>query len=58
MYKVVLNPQGYYSLWPADEENARGWRDAGKSGTEAECLSYIEEVWTAMRPSKEAAIVT
>ena len=54
IYKVVLNPQGYYSLWPSDEENAHGWKDAGKSGTEAECLNYIEEAWTLMRPSKEA----
>ena len=31
-------------------ENALGWNDAGKSGMKAECLAYIEEVWTDMRP--------
>lgn len=51
-FKVVLNPQGYYSIWPADEGNPRGWQDAGKCGTEAECLNYIEEAWKEMRPSK------
>jgi len=34
----------------ADRENALGWNDAGKTGTKAECLAYIEEVWTDMRP--------
>jgi uncharacterized protein YbdZ (MbtH family) len=34
----------------AGRENALGWNDAGKTGTKAECLAYIEEVWTDMRP--------
>jgi len=50
MYKVVLNHEEQYSIWPADRENALGWRDAGKTGTKAECLKYIGEVWTDMRP--------
>ena len=49
-YKVVLNHEKQYSIWPADRENALGWRDAGKSGTKAECLAYIKDVWTDMRP--------
>ncbi len=49
-YKVVVNHEEQYSIWPADRENALGWTDAGKSGTKAECLAYIEEVWTDMRP--------
>jgi len=27
-----------------------GWRDAGKEGPKEECLAYIKEVWTDMRP--------
>jgi len=49
-YKVVVNHEEQYSIWPADRENAPGWRDAGTSGTRAECLAYIERVWTDMRP--------
>ena len=49
-YKVVVNHEAQYSIWPADRENALGWNDAGKSGTKAECLAYIKEVWTDMRP--------
>ena len=49
-YKVVMNHEEQYSIWPADRENALGWNDVGKVGTKAECLAYIEEVWTDMRP--------
>jgi MbtH protein len=50
IYKVVVNHEEQYSIWPADRENPLGWRDVGKSGTKAECLAYIKEVWTDMRP--------
>lgn len=49
-YKVVINHEEQYSLWPADRENAPGWRDAGKEGSKADCLSFVEDVWTDMRP--------
>ena len=50
LYKVVVNHEEQCSIWPADRENALGWTDSGKSGTKEECLAYIEEVWTDMRP--------
>ena len=50
IYKVVVNHEEQYSIWPADRENALGWSDAGKSGAKDECLAYINEVWTDMRP--------
>ena len=50
IYKVVLNHEAQYSIWPADRENPLGWSDAGKSGTKAECLAFIKGVWTDMRP--------
>ena len=50
IYKVVVNDEEQYSIWPADRENPLGWHDAGKSGTKVECLEYIREVWTDLRP--------
>ena len=50
VYKVVVNHEEQYSIWPAERENALGWNDAGKSGLKPECLAYIKEVWTDMRP--------
>lgn len=49
-YKVVVNAEGQYSLWFADREPPAGWSDAGKSGTKSECLTFVDEVWTDMRP--------
>jgi MbtH protein len=49
-YKVVVNLEEQYSIWPAERENPAGWRDAGKTGPKQECLDFIDEVWTDMRP--------
>nr|MCU0493787.1 MbtH family protein [Chloroflexaceae bacterium] len=45
MYKVVINQKQQLSIWPADRENPPGWNDVGKTGTKAECLDYIKQVW-------------
>ena len=50
IYKVVLNGEEQYSIWPAAQEIPAGWRDAGVSGPKQECLSHIEQVWADMRP--------
>jgi MbtH protein len=50
IYKVVVNHEEQYSIWPVDRENPLGWNDSGKSGSRQECLEYIAEVWTDMRP--------
>ena len=50
IYKVVLNHEERYSIWPADKDNPLSWADAGKRGTKAECLTYIKMVWSDMRP--------
>ena len=47
---VVVNDEEQYSIWPAHRENPLGWTDVGKSGPKDECLAYIKEVWTDMRP--------
>lgn len=50
LFRVVVNHEEQYSIWPADRENPLGWKDAGKTGTKDECLACIKEVWTDMRP--------
>jgi MbtH protein len=50
IYKVVKNHEHQYSILPADWENPLGWWDGGKRGSQTECLSYIQQVWTDMRP--------
>jgi len=50
IYKAIINGEQQYSIWPADRPNPAGWKDAGKSGTKEECLAFIKDVWTDMRP--------
>jgi MbtH protein len=50
IYKVVVNHEEQYSIWPVSRDNPLGWQDTGRSGSKAECLAYIKEVWADMRP--------
>ncbi len=50
IYKVVMNHEEQYSIWQYDRESPLGWRDVEKIGTKSECLAYVKEVWTDMRP--------
>jgi MbtH protein len=49
-YKVVVNHEEQYSIWPEDRDNPAGWRDEGTAGTRDECLAHIDEVWTDLTP--------
>jgi MbtH protein len=48
---VVVNDEEQYSIWPAERDLPAGWRQDGFTGTEDECLAYIDETWTDMRPA-------
>ena len=50
IYIVVISDEEEYSIWFEYREIPYGWRSAGKIGTKQECLEYIKEVWTDMRP--------
>jgi len=50
IYKVLMNHEEQYSIWPDYKEIPSGWKHVGKTGSKAECLAYISEVWTDMRP--------
>lgn len=49
-YRVVVNQEEQYSIWPVDAEIPAGWRDGGRQGSKEECLAHVDEVWTDMRP--------
>jgi MbtH protein len=50
IFNVVKNDEDQYSIWWVDRDLPAGWDTCGKSGTKDECLAYIDEVWTDMRP--------
>lgn len=49
-YTVLVNHEEQYSLWLASNPVPNGWRGTGKEGSKQECLKYVDEVWTDMRP--------
>ena len=57
-FRVLLNDEEQYSVWPADKEIPAGWREAGVDGTREECLAHIASIWTDITPkSVRAALV-
>jgi len=49
-YKVLVNHEEQYSLWPAFKPIPNGWRQVGPTGSKQDCLAYVETAWTDMRP--------
>lgn len=49
-WRAVVNDDAQYSIWPLARELPAGWRDAGREGSRDECLAWIGETWTDMRP--------
>ena len=49
-FLVLINDEHQYSLWPSFKDVPEGWVSVGPRGARKECLAYIEENWTDMRP--------
>jgi MbtH protein len=47
---VVIDDEERYSIWLAGKPIPAGWHRLEKSGTKRECLEYVSNVWTDMRP--------
>ena len=50
LFVVLINHEEQYSLWPDYKEVPLGWTRVGEAGPKQQCLDYINEVWTDMRP--------
>lgn len=49
-YQVLVNDEDQYSLWLANHDVPAGWRSVGVSGSKQECMDYVDQTWTDMRP--------
>jgi MbtH protein len=47
---VLVNEEEQYSLWPTFADVPAGWTVACGPGTRQDCLGFVEENWTDMRP--------
>ncbi|MER0242523.1 MbtH family NRPS accessory protein [Streptomyces sp. HSW2009] len=50
-FRVVINDEEQYSVWPLGREVPAGWRAEGFEGDKPQCLAHIDEVWTDLRPA-------
>lgn len=50
-FVVLINDEGQHSLWPSYLDVPNGWRVTGPTGKREECLAWIDENWTDMRPN-------
>jgi MbtH protein len=51
VYHVLINDEGQHSLWPTFITVPAGWKIAKLSSSRSECIEYIEQNWTDMRPN-------
>ncbi|MEV0155430.1 MbtH family NRPS accessory protein [Micromonospora sp. NPDC050686] len=49
-YRVVVNDEEQYSIWPVELDCPGGWHDVAVTGDKQTCLDHIERTWTDMRP--------
>lgn len=49
-FRVVVNHEEQYSVWPGHKDVPEGWVAVGPEGSKERCLDYIERIWTDMRP--------
>ena len=50
LYRVLVNDEGQHSLWPARVAVPDGWVTAHDTDSRSNCLKYVEQHWTDMRP--------
>ncbi len=50
-YLVLINDEGQHSLWPVFADVPDGWEIIFGEDGRQECLDFIEENWTDMRPN-------
>jgi MbtH protein len=50
-YLVLVNDEGQHSLWPVFADVPDGWQVTFGEAGRQECLDFIEESWTDMRPN-------
>jgi len=50
LFRVLMNHEEQYSIWPAGKEIPDGWHAVGEPGSKEACLAYVDANWTDMRP--------
>jgi MbtH protein len=51
LYKVLMDRDAKFSVWPASRTIPVGWKEAGVTALKSECFAYIKSIWK-MRPPR------
>ncbi|NTY61250.1 MbtH family NRPS accessory protein [Mycolicibacterium sphagni] len=49
-FYVLVNDEEQHSLWPAFAEIPAGWRVVFGEALRGECVKFVEQNWSDMRP--------
>ena len=49
-YYVLVNDENQHSIWPVFAEIPGGWKAVHGAAARQDCLDYVNEHWTDMRP--------
>ena len=49
-FRVLVNAEAQYSLWPEPLPLPAGWRLVHGPASRADCVAHIEQHWHDMRP--------
>lgn len=50
MFLVLINDEEQYSLWPTFADVPAGWRVVYGESSRADCVEYVDQHWTDIRP--------
>jgi MbtH protein len=50
-YKILVNDEGQYSIWPEMKAAPLGWKEIGPKGSKEDVLEWVKMAWTDMRPA-------
>jgi MbtH protein len=51
LYHVLINEEGQHSIWPTFKDTPKGWTVIYRSSSRLDCLNFVNEHWTDMRPN-------
>lgn len=49
-FYVLVNDEDQHSLWPSFAEVPAGWRVVFGESSGTECLTFVEQNWSDLRP--------
>lgn len=49
-FVVLVNNEEQHSIWPVSVDIPADWRRVYGEASRADCLQYVEEHWSDMRP--------